>query len=390
MMSPAKAIRGVLVAAATVASMGCSGCGADHRDPAPAAVPAIEIARVQSRAHCTGHGVVPPARGYARIVEIPPLAPDGAVALHDVNDDGIAVGSAQVDGKYHAFRWTERGGITDLGAQPGFGSQSFTSAIAPDGSISGHSDHGDGTGTLFGYRWTATTGRVEICPTGCSVWDLNGKGQAVGLLPGADPTLWQAFVWSAGAGLKTLGGARSSASGISEAGLVVGNAQLADSAATDVGHAFIYDLRAAQPAMQDLNRRARTAGWLLRAANDVNDRFVVGYGVHNGLNRAFRLALDTGVVDDLGTVGTGDSFGWAVDEDGDVVGWVEPDVHRNVAVVWGPSLGKMVALNDLVDPSDGWDLQQANGINKHGLIVGSATHHGVSVGFQLTLPLAGE
>ncbi len=380
----------MLAAAATFASIGCSGCGGEHHDAAPA-IPAIEIARAESRAHCTGHGVVPPAHGYARIVEIPPLAQDGAVALHDVNDDGIAVGSAQVAGKYHAFRWTERGGITDLGAQPGFGTQSFTSAIAPDGSISGHSDHGDGTGTLFGYRWTATTGRVEICPTGCSVWDLNGKGQAVGLLPGADPTIWQAFVWSAAGGLKTLGtlgGARSSASGISEAGLVVGNAQLADSAAGDIGHAFIYDLGAARPAMADLNRRARTPGWVLRSANDVNDRFVAGYGVHNGLNRAFRLALDSGVVDDLGTVGTGDSFGWAVDEEGDVVGWVAPDVHRNIAVVWGPSLGKMVALNDLVDPAEGWDLQQANGINKHGLVVGSGTHHGVSVGFQITLPLA--
>ncbi len=45
----------------------------------------------------------------------------------------------------------------------------------------------------------------------------------------------------------------------------------------------------------------------------------------------------------------------------------------------------MIALNDLVDPAQGWDLQQANGINSHGEIVGMGTHHGVPVGFQLTL-----
>ncbi len=35
----------------------------------------------------------------------------------------------------------------------------------------------------------------------------------------------------------------------------------------------------------------------------------------------------------------------------------------------------------------GWELQQANGINSHGAIVGMATHQGVPVGFKLTLPL---
>jgi len=65
------------------------------------------------------------------------------------------------------------------------------------------------------------------------------------------------------------------------------------------------------------------------------------------------------------------------------------DAHTNVAFIWGPSLGKLTALGDLVDPADGWQFQQANGINAHGAIVGMATHHGVPVGFQLTLPLCG-
>ena len=187
--------------------------------------------------------------------------------------------------------------------------------------------------------------------------------------------------------LGTLGGARSSASGISESGLVVGNAQVAGSAPDDVGHAFLYDARAAHPALQDLNARAHASGWVLRGANDVNDRFVVGYGLHDGQSRAFRMTLATGEVDDLGTVGSGASVGWAVDGAGDVVGWVAKDIHSNQAIVYGAGLGGLRALNDFADPSQGWDFQQANGINSHGAIVGMATHQGVPVGFKLTLPI---
>ncbi|HVV50146.1 MAG TPA: hypothetical protein VHO06_10840, partial [Polyangia bacterium] len=259
------------------ASLGCGACSDEHAPAAPQLSASARVAaNADLRARCTA-GLVPPAEAYAAITEIPPLG-DGLVFLHDINDDGVAVGSAEVKGGgYHAFRFTNPGGVQDLGALPGFGARSYAAAIAPDGTIGGHSDHDDGTGTLYGYRYTPSGGRVEICPAGCSVWDLNGSGQAVGLLRGHDTSTWQAFLWSAAGGLRplgTLGGARSSASGISEGGLVVGNAQLAGSAPDDVGHAFIYDSRAAHPALQDLNARARTPGWVLRGANDVNETYV--------------------------------------------------------------------------------------------------------------------
>ncbi|HEY4394304.1 MAG TPA: hypothetical protein VGP64_09595 [Polyangia bacterium] len=374
-------------------SLGCGACVDDHAH-APAAAQPSAAARVAAnaelRARCTA-GLVPPAEAYAPVVEIPPLG-DGLVFVQDINDDGVAVGSAEMGAGrgYHAFRFTEPGGVQDLGALTGFGAQSYAAAIGPDGAIAGHSDHGDGTGTLFGYRYTAGGGRTEICPAGCSIWDLNGAGQAVGLLTGRDTTTWQAFVWSGASGLHplgTLGGARSSASGISEAGLVVGNAQLAGSAPDDVGHAFLYDSRASHPTLEDLNARAKTSGWTLRGANDVNDKFVVGYGVHDGQSRAFRMTLATGAVDDLGTLGVAGSVGWAVDGAGDVVGWVAKDSHTNQAIVYGVGLGGLRALDDFVDPAEGWELQQANGINSHGAIVGMATHHGVPVGFELKLGL---
>ena len=374
-------------------SLGCGACTDEHAHD-PAAAPQVSAAaraaaNAELRAHCTA-GLTPPAEAYATITEIPPLG-NGLVFMQDINDDGVAVGSAQMaGGGYHAFRHTDSGGVQDLGALPGFGAQSFATAIAPDGAIGGHADHGDGTGTLFGYRYTPSGGHAELCPGGCSVWDLNGSGQVVGLLLGREATSWQAFLWSTATGLRplgTLGGARSSASGISESGLVVGNAQVAGSAPDDVGHAFLYDSRAARPTLQDLNGRAMTPGWVLRGANDVNDGFVVGYGLHDGQSHGFRMSLATGQIDDLCTLGGAPSVGWAVDPTGDVVGWVARDAHTNVAVVYGGGLGGLHALNDYVDPSQGWELQQANGINSHGAIVGMATHQGIPVGFKLTLAL---
>jgi uncharacterized membrane protein len=303
------------------------------------------------------------------------------------------------DGIFHAIRYTDVGGVQDLGAQPGFGGQSFASAIAANGAIGGHADHADGTGVLFGFAYTPTAGRTALCPGGCSVWDLNAAGQLVGLVPGRDPATWQAFLYTPPGGsyapsgglrgLGTLGGARSSASGVSEAGLVVGNAQLASSPPGDLGHAFIYDARAARPEMRDLNTVAHAPGWILQSANDVNETFIVGYGLIGGAQRAFRLELASGAVKNLGTTaGGGPSVAWSVDAYGDVVGWAEsPAGGHDEAIVYAPGLGGTAPLGDLVDPSLGWTLVQANGINAHGSIVGWGYHQGAARGFKLNLPV---
>jgi probable HAF family extracellular repeat protein len=342
------------------------------------------------RGACTP-GLAPPAGRFAGIAEIPSLG-GNKVFVEDINDDGVAVGGeSTADGTFHAFRHTDVGGVQDLGVLSGFGGQSFASAIAANGAIGGHSDRADGTGVLFGYGYTASGGRTALCPGGCSVWDLNSHGQIVGLFPGKDPTTWQAFLHAPDSGLQTLGtlgGARSSASGISEAGLVVGNAQLADSPAGDIGHAFLYDSRAAKPVLRDLNEVAKTPGWVLQAANDVNDRYVVGYGLRDGERRAFRLELASGQVLDLGAfAGAQNPIAWSVNAYGDVVGWSEGADGNNAAFVHAAGLGGMRKLEDLVDPALGWKLVQANGINSHGVIVGWGTHQGVPRGYKLTLPV---
>lgn len=359
------------------------GCGDDP--PREAAAEPAQLTAELRCASCAEGAVAP--RGYAAITEIPTAGID--VFAQDVNDDGVVAGSLRAaDGNWHAFRYTARDGVQDLTAQPGFGAQSFGSAIAEDGAVGGHSDHADGTGTLFGYRYTDAGGRGEVCPTVCSVWDLDARGRVVGLIADpSDASVWQAFLFAPAAGLLrlgTLGGLRSSASGISPTGLVVGNSQIPGSAARDVGHAFVYD---AAHGMRDLNALARDAeGWVLEAANDATATQIAGYGARDGAVHAFLYDIAQGRVRDLGApAGDGASYGWALNGHGDVVGYAVRDAHLNDAFIYSANLG-MRRLGDFVDPALGWDLQQATSINDHGLIVGWGYKNGVPRAYELALP----
>jgi probable HAF family extracellular repeat protein len=369
--------------------MGCGACVEDHPgggDTTRAPTPLV----AHELRGCGTLGFMP-GDGRAQIVEIPSLG-GRQVFIEDINDDGVAVGGeTTADGNMHAIRYTDVSGVQDLGKLSGFGAQSYASAIASDGAIGGHADRADGSSVFFGHRYTANGGRSEICAGSCSVWDLNGRGQVVGLLPGRDPTTWQAFIHAPETGLRTLGtlgGARSSASAISETGIVVGNAQLEGSAKDDLGHAFIYDARAVNPQMRDLNVVYDAQGWILQAANDVNESFIVGNGLRGDAKRGFRIDTASGKVQDLGTIpGGGNSFAWGVDAYGDVVGWAEDATDHNNAIVYSAGLGGMRRLGDLVDPALGWQLVQANAVNAHGMIVGWGYHNGAPRGFKLALPV---
>ena len=372
-----------MLALAAGYSSSCDGDGSSGVDANP------QIVATVVRGGCTPGFVARP--GYASIVEIPALG-GNQVVVEDINDDGVAVGAAATpDGYLHAIRHTDAGGVQDLGALGGFGARGIATAIAADGAIGGHADRGDGTGVFFGHRYSAIAGRTELCPGSCSVWDLNARGQVVGLLPGRDPTSWQAFLFSPRDGMRglgTLGGARSSATAIDEAGVVVGSAQLATSGAEDVGHAFIYDSRQPGARMRDLNAVVDARGWVLQTANDVNASFVVGFGRRGGVTRAYRIDLSTRQLRDLGTLpGGGDSFAWAVDRHGDVVGWVNDELGHKSAFVFAAGLGGMRRLADLVDPALGWELAEARGMNAQGMIVGSGYRNGTPRGFKLALPV---
>src|SRR5580693_9877377 len=96
---PGLKIQTVLSIALVATSLGCGACVDEHAHE-PSAPPVSAAARVAAhaelRSRCTA-GLVPPAEAYAAITEIPPLG-NGLVFMQDINDDGVAVGSAQMPG----------------------------------------------------------------------------------------------------------------------------------------------------------------------------------------------------------------------------------------------------------------------------------------------------
>lgn len=86
----------------------------------------------------------------------------------DVNDRGTVVGHGEVgDGAVHAFRWTERQGMTDLGTLRSDNTgRSVVTAIDNDGTVVGHSETDDGQ--THAFRWTANEGMTDLEPSGAN------------------------------------------------------------------------------------------------------------------------------------------------------------------------------------------------------------------------------
>ena len=169
-------------------------------------------------------------------------------------DGSVVVGKSEnAAGRFHAFRWTESGGMQDLGTLPG-GRYSYAFAVSADGSV------------VVG-------------------WATNAAGQ------------FRAFRWTASGGIQDLGtlpgGGYSSAYGVSADGsVVVGWA----TNAAGYDRAFRWT---ASGGMQDLNTTYASLlgnGSELRSAYAISPdgRYIVGRGWNAATGRYEAYLLDTG------------------------------------------------------------------------------------------------
>jgi probable HAF family extracellular repeat protein len=166
---------------------------------------------------------------------------------------------------------------------------------------------------------------------------------------------WSAFFAIPGIPLQylpTFGGAQSVAYMRNFYGQVVGWAQTA----TGASHAFRYS---ADIGMVDLNP-ANATGSEARAINFWGQ--IAGSMTVNGESRVFRYRDETGVQD----LGAGRAY--AINDSGQVVGDFRTAVWPH-AFVYSDGTG-LVDLNTAIDPSSGWVLTHAYGINARGEIVG--------------------
>ena len=87
---------------------------------------------------------------------------------------------------------------------------------------------------------------------------------------------------------------------------------------------------------------------------------------------------------DLGTLGGTSSYGYGVNDWGDVVGCsFIPDSENTHAFLWMG--GGLFDLNGLIGATSGWVLNEAYGINNSGQIAGMGTFQGQSRAFRLDL-----
>jgi probable HAF family extracellular repeat protein len=193
------------------------------------------------------YGLYPLYRAFAydassqRMTALPTLGGSNSVA-YDINKSGVIVGGASLpnDAGYHAFRFTKRGGIEDLG-------------------------------TLVG-NWSEAHG-------------INSSGEIVGASNSALPDRFTAFLWANGrmSDLGTLGGNQSGANDINSSGTIVGSSTV-DPTDPFTRRAFIT----INGVMTDLNLfLPADSGWeLLAEAFAINDRGqIVGLGYKYGDTR---------------------------------------------------------------------------------------------------------
>jgi probable HAF family extracellular repeat protein len=210
----------------------------------------------------------------------------GSFALA-INDGGQVAGALTSNGQGHAFV-TSGNGIQDLGTLPG-GDWTAAYAINAAGDVAGYGS----VGTAFrAFSWSAQAGYSQLGTLGGAnsyAHGINAAGTVVGSAQTVGGTL-HASQWQ-GSGpidLGTLGGSSSYAYGINDSGNIVGFSWDSDGNL----HAFLFE----NGVMYDLNGLIDPAsGWVLNQAFAINaSGQIVGSGLLNGIEHAFRLDSQAG------------------------------------------------------------------------------------------------
>jgi len=300
------------------------------------------------------------------VTDLPPPLGGQNLEAYGINASGQVVGVFQtLEGWHHAFFYGG-GASVDLGTLGGNASEGL--GINSSGTVVG--DSFTATGARRAFLWPPMHEPDPPLPGDYSQgFAINDAGCITGRL-GSSLGDSHAFLYSGGTttDLGTFGGATSEGFAVNSSGKVAGGAQDASS----IWHPFLYDGSFPLIPLGSLGGDYGTA-------LDMNDAdLIVGQSERtDGVVHAF---LYDGTIHDLDPLGTTQSGGSGINENGDIVG------GKIVSGVWHAFLWKdstMTDLNTLIDPLSGWVLNYAEDINDSGWIVGYGTFEGSTHAFLL-------
>jgi len=294
-----------------------------------------------------------------QIVDLGDLGGDFARA-RAINDSGGIIGESliPVAGSIeHAFRWNGEN-LLDLGSLGGLRSRALD--IGDNGRVAGGAQ--DAAGLTWPTVWDVN-GVASALPT---LGTNGGAAWAVGILDilagysFLTPSVYHAALWEGdhATDLGTLGGTLSVAYDINSGTIVAGAAQNAAG-----------EQRATLWSMSGIADLGLLPGGDWNTARAINDSGqVILWGVPDGQSKNRAVIWGGGVADvplDLGTFGGDESWAYAINNPGNVVGWAELADGNYHAFLWDGTAN--VDLGTL-----GGLFSAAYGINDDGVIVGYA------------------
>lgn len=305
--------------------------------------------------------------------------PSGLTWPYAINNLGQVVGYSSTATGNHAFVWSATSGIRDLGNLTGGIANSNAQDINDKGQIVGYSQ------TFTGYRavlWDSFGIRDLGDLTGgadhSAAYGINEMGSVVGLAHNASGQ--RPFLWTSTAGIQDLGtpaGASSAfAQGINENGWIVGTAFFPDHIS-----AFRWAPNGATTDLGDLPTNA----WTSYAYAINMQGLIVGRGNVTAGDRGVLWHTNTSLIDLGVQTGGINSYAYAINRLGNIVGDVT-DTTGHHAAIWRDPRTTSQKLDDLIDPTLGWRLIQATGINDVGQIVGIGINPTGNLGGFLLTP----
>jgi uncharacterized membrane protein len=283
---------------------------------------------------------------------------------YEISNSGKIVG-AVISGGWHATLFDSSGGGSNilLGGET-------ASSVNEAGQIAGKSY--SNRATLYNQEGQDVDLGVLPGDTKSEATSINNSGQIVGSSYGSmsTATLFDSSGGGANIDLGGLGGSYSYAASINNLGQIVGSAKTGMEPNINTNRATLFD-----PTGGQQNIDLGTLGGVYSHAFDINDNGqIVGKGQSHA---ALFDPTGNGANRDLGTLGGSSSRAESINNLGQIVGnaWKSYPIQGSFATLFDSTgAGANINLNDVIDPSSGWTLVDANDINDNGWIVGSGNN----------------